>query len=134
MYADTSQSPEFVDYVCRLTGTKAFGENKTIAFIDDELLAVVLYSGKDEQNIMMSIASSTPKWCTRKALKVMFGFPFIQLNLNRVTAYIRESNEPSISLVKRLGARLEGELGNYYESGESAMIYGITKNDCRWIR
>ena len=134
MIYDASQDPRYVDYVCKLTGTESFGECRTIAFLDDDLLAVVLYSGKDEMNIMMAIASSTPKWCTRWSLKVAFGFPFIQLGLNRITTYVRAGNAPAIRLNEGLGFSRVGELENYYESGESAMIYGMTKDKCRWLK
>ncbi len=133
MICDASQSPRFLEYVSRLTGTKDFGDCKTIAFWDDGLLAVVVYNTLDESNCGISIATSSPKWCSKSVLRVIFGFPFIQLGLNRVTAFIRESNSKSISLVQRLGFMHEGEMKQYYENGESAMIYGLTKNESRWL-
>ena len=134
MIHDTSQDPEYLAFVSRLTGTKDFGPCKTIAFWGDSLLAVVVYNGLDEMNIGISIATTSPKWCTREALKVAFGFPFKQLNLNRTTAVIRKSNRKSRSLVERLGFNYEGKMPQYYENGESAMIYGLTKDNCRWIQ
>lgn len=134
MKYDTSQDPEYLEFVSKLTGTKDFGECKTIAFYGDELQAVVVYNAQDESNISISIATSTAKWCTKLTLKVLFGYPFQQLELNRVTACIRESNSKSLSLVQRLGFILEGELKQYYDNGESAMIYGLTKDNCRWLK
>lgn len=130
---DVSQDPRYIEYVSKLTGTKDFGPCRTIAFWGDGLLAVVLYNAVDEKNCGISIASSTPKWCSKLALRVIFGYPFIQLGLNRVTATIRQTNDKSISLVERLGFIHEGELKQYYENGESAMIYGLLKDDCRWL-
>jgi RimJ/RimL family protein N-acetyltransferase len=134
LIADTAQRPEYLEFASRLTGTKAFGECSTIAIHDDSLLAVLVYNAKDEANIGISIASTSPRWCSKLSLKVIFGFPFVQLGLNRVTATIRETNRKSISVVERLGFILEGELTQYYTSGESAMIYGLTKDNCRWIK
>lgn len=130
---DVSQDPRYIEYVSKLTGTIDFGPCRTIAFWGDGLLAVVLYNAVDEKNCGISIASSTPKWCSKLALRVIFGYPFIQLGLNRVTATIRQTNDKSISLVERLGFIHEGELKQYYENGESAMIYGLLKDDCRWL-
>jgi len=130
---DVSQDPRYLEYATQLTGTKDFGSCKTLAFWDDGLMAVLVYNALDEGNCGISIATSSPKWCTKSALKVIFGFPFIQLGLNRVTATIRESNEKSLSLVQRLGFIPEGEMKQYYENGESAMIYGMLKDDCRWL-
>ncbi len=132
---DTSQDPEYLEWVKPLTGVKDFGKCRTIGFIDnDNLIAVVVYNAQDESNIGISIATSTPKWCTKTALKLIFGFPFIQLEMNRVTATINENNLKSRSLVERLGFILEGELKQYYQTGESAMIYGLLKDNCRWLK
>ena len=134
MRYDTSQAPQYLQYASELTGTRDFGENKTIAFFDDKTLtAVVVYNALDEANCGISIASSTPKWCTKLVLKVAFGFPFLQLGLNRVTGTIRESNKRARRNAERLGFTLEGELKQYYTDGESAIIYGLTKNECKWI-
>ena len=130
--SDTSQAPRYLDYVSELTGTKDFGPCKSIAFWGDGLLAVVIYNAVDEKNCGISIASSSPKWCTRQVLRAIFSVPFIQYKLNRVTATIRASNIKSRSLVERLGFTLEGELKQYYEN-ESAIIYGLTKDGCKWL-
>ena len=131
MRVDVSQN--YLEYMSRLTGTKDFGNCKTIAFWDDELLAVVLYNCLDEANCQMSIASSSPKWATKVSLKVAFSFPFIQLGLGRVSATIRESNQKSISLAERLGFKQEGMLREYYLNGENALIYGLLKRECNWL-
>jgi len=133
--AETDQNPAYLGYAQILTGTRDFGKCKTIGFTDNGiLLAVVVYNAHDESNIGISIATTTPKWCTKLVLKTIFRFPFIQLGLNRVTATINENNLKSRSLVERLGFILEGELKHYYQTGESAMIYGLLKDDCRWIK
>ena len=130
---DTSQDPRYLEYASELTGTKDFGPCKTIAFWGDGLLAVVIYNAVDEKNCGISIASSSPKWASKSVLKAAFGFPFIQLGLNRVTGTIKASNKKAIRNAERLGFTLEGELKQYYENGESAMIYGLTKDNCRWL-
>jgi RimJ/RimL family protein N-acetyltransferase len=131
---DTSQDPEYLEWASILTGTKDFGPCKTIAFYSDTLEAVVVYNAFDEGNCGISIATSSPKWATKLSLRAIFGYPFIQLGLNRVTATINASNSKSISLCIRLGFRLEGELKQYYENGNSAMIYGLTKDNCGWTK
>ena len=135
MRYDTSQNPLYLEYASNLTGTKDFGENKTIAFASDEnkIMAVVVYNALDEKNCGISIASSSPKWCSKLVLKIAFGFPFIQLGLNRVTGTIRDSNHKARKNAERLGFTQEGELKEYYENGESAIIYGLTKSECIWI-
>jgi len=129
---DTSQKEEYLQFVTEMTGTKNFGPCKTIAFINDHGLAVVLYNGQDEKNIGMSIAASDPRFCTRKMIQVAFGFPFLQLGMNRVTSIIRESNERSIRLCVGMGFTHEGVLRGYY-GDEDALVFGLLKSECIWI-
>lgn len=130
---DTSQDPRFIDFATRVTGTKEFGECKTIAVIGEKILAVIVYNTFDESNCGLSIATSTPKWCSRRIIRVCLGYPFLQLGLNRITCLIRESNAASLSLCSRLGFTPEGELRGYYANGESAMIFGLTRQECIWL-
>ncbi len=134
MIVDVSQKPRYIEFISELTGTKAFGNCKTIAFIDGSKLMVTLFNKLDERNIEISVATSSSKMCSKRILKIVFGYPFVQLGLNRVTATINEANEKSLSLVKRLGFQLEGELKQYYDNGNTAMIYGLTKDNCRWLK
>lgn len=134
MRVDTGQSGRYLDFASRLTGAKFGPKSKSIAFFSDDrkLLSVVVYNAFEEKNCGISIATTTPKWCTKLALSVIFGYPFNQLGLSRVTATIREGNAKSLSLVKRLGFKREGELKQYYDNGESAMIYGLINKQSKW--
>jgi hypothetical protein len=130
---DTSQNPYFLRFAQGLTGVEDFGHCRTIAFYERDVLAVVVYNAVEDKNCGISIAANNPKWCTRTVLRCSFGYPFIQLGLNRVTGVIRASNERALSLNQRLGFKHEGEMREYYDNGESAMIYGLTKSECKWI-
>ena len=133
MIVDTSQHPKYLAFVSDLTGTKDFGECKSIAFLYDDSAAVVVYNAKDEANINMSIASTNPKFCNRAMLKVAFAFPFVQLGLGRVTAVARDNNTDSIKFLERVGFILEGKMRRYYENGNSALVYGLTRSECIWL-
>ena len=136
MRYDTTQNPLYRQWAAERTGVEDFGPCATIAFFNDdlELQAVVIYSHVFEKNCEISIASQSPKWCSKLVLKILFSIPFMQYGLNRLTATIRESNKKSISLVERLGFRRVGELEEFYESGESAILFGLTKKQCKWIK
>jgi len=134
---DVSQDPEYLDIAADIIGVPHFNPDLTytIGIFDDdcEFQGVLLYNNWEEKNVSMHIASVTPKWCTKSVLKVIFTYPFMELGVNRVTAAIREGNTKSRSLVERLGFKQEGELRHYYDTGESDIIYGMTKEECRWI-
>ena len=135
MRYDTTQNPLYKQWAADKVGVTDFGPCATLAFFSDdlELQAVVVYSQVGEKNCEINIASQSAKWCSKLVLKISFAVPFIQYGLNRLTATIRESNTKSIALVERLGFRRVGELEQFYESGESAILYGLTKTQCRWI-
>lgn len=64
-----------------------------------------------------------------RAMPYVLAYPFVQLDLPRVTAEIRESNRPSMRLAEWLGFRLEGR-----KRGTDIRFYGLTREDWRIIR
>lgn len=140
MKFDVSQNPDYLEFASCMIGVDFMDEYgdtdaNTIAFFSDdyEFQAVVVYNGREDANIGISIASATPKWASKSMLRVAFNYPFVQLGLNRVTGYIRETNTKARRNAERLGFKLEGEMRQYYKNGDSCMVYGLTKDECRWI-
>jgi len=134
---DFSQDPDYLDIAADIIGVPYFDANTTytIAIFDDdcEFQAVVLYNNWEERNVSMHIASVSPKWATLGSLRTVFAYPFQELGVHRVTAATRENNAKARSMLARLGYKQEGELRQYYETGESDIIYGMTRDECRWI-
>lgn len=92
---------------------------------------VVLYINYRGASIEMSCAGETG-WLTRKALKAFFAYPFVQLKCRRVTGIVHRKNKRARDLNERLGFRLEGVCKHGFETGD-AIIYGMTRAECRWI-
>lgn len=137
MKYDISQDPEYLNMAGVIIGEEVFDEETsyTIAIFDDdgEFMAVVVYNNWDHENIAMHIASVSPKWATRDSLRTAFDYPFNQLGVQRVTAPVRTSNQKVISLNTRLGFTIEGTLREYYGDGDGEILFGMLKNECRWI-
>lgn len=100
---------------------------------EDGLIAGVVYNGYREVNIEMTIASSSPRWCMRGILAGLFWYPFEQLGLARVTAIAERSNQPVRAFLGRLGFREEGVMRRAFRNGNDAVIYGMLREECRWI-
>ena len=108
-------------------------EVTTIASVEgDQLLCVVVYSRHTTYGCEMTIASTSPKWCTRKFLKEAFAYPFVQCGYQRVTFVTTPDNPKTVSLNERLGAVYEGRLRRWF-GDRDGLVYGMLKEECRWL-
>ena len=67
-------------------------------------------------------------------------YPFNQLGLDMMVAWVRDSNSKSLWLCKKLGFKEEGHVDQFFRSGEGCTILRLTKEDCwalkseRWMK
>lgn len=102
---------------------------------DGKILAAVAISGMDTHNwnAELSIASDTPRWATRGALKKILSYPFDQLGLGRVTAVCLSSNARAINLNRKLGFKEEGRMRRA-AGDDDVIIMGLLKEEAeRWL-
>ena len=93
----------------------------------------VVYDAYSEVDIQMSIAAETPKWCQRGNLRMFFDYPFNQLGCARVTAIVAKGNKRARRMNEGLGFAHEGTHKKAIRGGQTAITYGMTKEDCKWI-
>ena len=99
-------------------------------------IAGVVYHDHDAKHgdIQLSIAATTPAWCSRTSLAVFLGYPFNQLKCNRVTAVCHQRNKQARAFLKRLGFKEEGILRQKYFPRD-AVVYGMLKKEAaKWLR
>lgn len=122
--ADQLKMPPFENYVA-------------IGFIDDEeaLLAGVVYTYYSmwNGNVEGTIASVSPKWCTRRNLSAIFSYPFFQLRCRRFSAVTEVMNQPARAFLYRLGFQEEGTLRKWFPNGVDGVVYGMLAEECRWL-
>ena len=110
-----------------------FGQCTAIGVVhEDKLIAGVVYFCYRHPNIEMAVAAISPKWATKRTLKVLFNYPFNQLKCNRVTVLVDSDNSEVRKFDERLGFVREGTLREANPTGD-AEIYGMLKSECRWI-
>lgn len=98
-----------------------------------EIIAVVYYNAFTEHNCAIHVASNgKADWLSRRFLSHVFAYPFVQLKLRRVTAYVAESNERALSMDWRLGFRVEGKL-EQAAGDEDLIVMGMLRQNCLWI-
>lgn len=70
-----------------------------------------------------------PPW----VFTAIFTYPFTQLKLKRVTAMIREDNEPALRLAFRNGFEIEGR--KRWGAGDAhELILGLLASDCEHLK
>jgi RimJ/RimL family protein N-acetyltransferase len=77
-------------------------------------------------------AIDDPRFMTRRLLRAVFSTLFSRAV--RITAMSRPDNEKSIQVIRHLGFTYEGYLRLGIEGKWDGMIFGMLRNECRWIR
>lgn len=94
-------------------------------------VAVDCYDGID---IMCNIAGLRGRyWATRRFFRACFKYLFKQLGLRRVTGLVDASNLAARALNERLGFKQEGVLRKRAPGGGDMIVYGMLREECRWL-
>lgn len=79
-----------------------------------------------------SIASSVPRWATRKVLKDIFSYPFEQMKVTRFQVVCKKSNKHGRRFVARLGFKMEGVVRCLWNGKSDAVLYSMLPSENRW--
>lgn len=97
---------------------------------DGHLTGAVLFNGLNEGNVEVSIYA--PRHVSRALLRTAASYAFGDLQCNRVSARTRASSLKVRRFIEKAGFREEGVLRSYYRDGDDAILFGMTKAECRW--
>ena len=98
------------------------------------LLGGVVYHNYTGHDIQASLAFDRPGWALPGTLRALFGYPFNDLKVSRMTAIIGRKNKRSRKLCEGLGFKLEGVHAKGLDGFQDAMTFGLLKENCRWIK
>jgi hypothetical protein len=98
------------------------------------LVAGCVYQNFRTIDIDVVMAADSPSWALPDTLRALFGYPFLQLGVVRLTAIIGRANKRSRRLAEGLGFRLEGRARRALDGREDAMIYGMLREECRFLQ
>lgn len=125
------------DWVRRGLGYDASwpGDCLTFGFYYNNKLAgaLVFHDLRKHLDVWWTIYSVDKHWCTRSILKQMFAMAFQTMDCRRISILVSKSNQQSLSLVRRLGFKIEGLLRRYREDGDDCYILGMLREECPWI-
>ncbi len=125
------------DYVSAWLQSKipgiSFHDCKAIGIIKNQkLIAGVVYHNLRDGQIEASIAVTDKNWANKTILYALFAYPFKQCNCHRILVTVRDNNNKSIKLAKRLGFKHEGKLRQMFPPHD-AVLLGMLRNDCKWL-
>lgn len=112
-------------------GPDGFGPCTAIGVSRNErLVAGVVYNGyvPDHRVIHVSIYAANSGWASRRVIKALLGYPFIQLGVNRVTAMVEGRNTRAQKFLSGIGFVREG-VARYGFGAQHAHIYGMLRRE-----
>ncbi len=136
MYAAYDQERCAIAWAAAKIGIPSFGPHAhAIAQMRGaEMVGVVVYDDFTPWNCTMHVASDgSRKWLTRDFLFRVFAYPFIQLDLGRVTLFIKESNASSLRFARHLGFAIECPRVVRLFGSEGGVMLRMLREECRWI-
>lgn len=84
--------------------------------------------------IMVSFAFERPDWALPQTVREICRYPFDVLKCGRVSALIAKSNKRSRKFVEGLGFKREGVHPRGMDGRETAISYGLLREQCRFLR
>lgn len=129
------QNKAFLDYANEILHVRFDpAQSITIASVteDNQIMGVVVYTRFTPFGCELSVASTTPKFLTRSFLRVVFGYPFKQCGMVRISAVIEDGNINAIDMDERLGFIREATLKQWYGDTDGILLR-MTKDECKWI-
>ena len=98
------------------------------------IVAGAVYNNFRGHDIQLSFASEDPRWATKGNIRAVFHYPFEQLGCVRVTAITSKANRRARRLIEGVGFKMEGVHPKAWDGRQTAISYGIAKENCKWLR
>lgn len=127
--------PEMLAWAAERIGLERFKADARAIGVkrNGELCAVIVYDCFGPCDCNMHVASDgSHTWLSRSVLIEAFSYPFITLNLRRVTALIPMKKADAIKFNEHLGFKLEG-LCPEAMPDDDIQIRGMLRRECRYI-
>lgn len=100
---------------------------------NQKLVGGVIYHNYSRHGIEVTGAFDDPRWALPQTMRALFDYPFQQLGCVRITAVIAKKNKRSRRLCEGLGFRLEGVARKGFDGKQDACIYGMLREECKWL-
>ena len=102
----------------------------------DQLMGGMLFTDFMGGSIQIHVAGFKRNWCNRELLYIGANYPFEVLKVKKMIAQVPEYNLASVSFCLHWGWTAEylvEDVFNYRDRPNGMWIFGIRKEDCRWL-
>lgn len=130
-------------FVCEHNNGMSLGDSPFTAIGQTDamgnLIGGVVFNNFTQADIHMHVAGIGRRWLTRRFLGECYRYVFNQLGCGRCTVLIDAANEHSLKFCAGtedkpgLGYIYEGTLRRYLPNGNDCHIFGMLREECRWL-
>ena len=99
-----------------------------------EFVAGVVLSNWRKHDIEISCATESSMAWRPHVMKAVFQYVYDQLGCTRCTSIVTKSNSKCRTFLNDLGFTLEGNLRMGYDGKRDALIYGMLRAECRYLK
>lgn len=127
------------EHIRGMQAASQFGKYKAVGWADGPKLicGVVFnnYSGAvpGQRNIHVHIAATSPRWATKKNIKLLLEIAFEDFGCGRISAFIAKPNKRARKLATLLGFKQEGTLRKALDGKHDQIVYGLLRPECKWL-
>ncbi len=101
---------------------------------DGTLVAGVVIELKTPFDAYATVFSTTPRAWSKEIIAGLFQYLFTHLGVSRITCEAAKGNKRSRRIIEGLGFRHEGTKKKGLDGKRNAIIYGMTDDECQWIK
>jgi hypothetical protein len=100
---------------------------------DKNLIAGAVFSNYTGFDVQISLGAVSPRWATKRNLKILAVLVFDVFGCTRITSIVPESLTRAREFNELSGFKLEGVQRQGFDGKEDAVFYGMLRDDCRWL-
>ena len=120
----------------RFIPVSAFDERTHVLGVmhDDQFAGCIAFSHFTGPDARISLCIRDKYAFSRASVEAVMSYAFDYLKLRRLTAMIKISNRRARKLAEQIGFKMEGKHRKVTLDGCDALLYGLLKEECRYVR
>lgn len=100
---------------------------------DGRMVGVVVFDTHSPTTCFMHVAAGERRWLSKAFIVTVMAYPFLQVGYPRISCMISAENALSLRLTRLCGWTEEGRLRRAGIDGETIILFGMLREECRWL-